>query len=122
MTALGQASLAVLTAQALVEGDDRVTTIQYTRLRTPGLPQFDGVLQVTVDYLDADTNGRRRLTFTFDNTASTAHEQVTVYWHTWIVDPGSAFGLVELDGDDLYCRPAADEVAAYLSALLTTRG
>ena len=84
----GQATLAVLTANALIDTDPRVTAVTYRVMPLPAGDDPTGVwgylagcLQVTVDYLDADTDGRRRLTFNLNPEATTASVEVVTYWN-----------------------------------------
>lgn len=137
----GQATLAVLTANELVDIDPRVSTVEYRKL--PPAPRHDldvtgvrrrfaGLLQVTVDYRDADTGGRRRLTYNLNPEASTASTEVVTYWNVWLLDlpddvrhaefDGVPTGMTHLDGDELRTPPDPEVIAAHLAGLLTTRG
>lgn len=134
----GQASLAVLIANELIAIDPRVTVVEYTQISTAGLSfavddkfgeLFEGCLLVVVDYRDADTDGRRRLTYNLHRDASTYAELVSVFWHVWLidVDPADpddveAVTLTSVDGDELVAPPDPDDIAARIAGIMTTRG
>lgn len=137
----GQASLAVLIANELIAIDPRVTVVEYTQISTAGLSfvvddkfgeLFEGCLLVVVDYRDADTDGRRRLTYNLHRDASATDDLVSVFWHVWLIDlpddvvyaelDGVPVGLTSVDGDELVAPPDPDDIAARIAGIMTTRG
>lgn len=137
----GQASLAVLIANELIETDPRIVSVEYTQISTAGLSfvvdekvgeMFEGCLLVTTEYVDGDTDGRRRLTFNLHRDASSCHDLVSVFWNTWLIDlPDDVMyaeldevpvGVTSLDGDELVAPPDPDDIAARIAGIMTTRG